>query len=247
MKQLSSPNPRKELNVDCLDNIKHPFIPCIIIKIYFSFSNPRLEWNGGCFDNIKYPFSLCIIIIFNFSFSNPRLELEWNGCCLDNIKLPFSLCIIIIINFSFSNPRLEWNGGCLDNIKHPFSLFTQSRLHCFQLSSAGMEPEAEICITKGIIGSVFFLGFFICIQSGTFFYKLFHPAIPNGRTGKRWKTSTRWLITLYLWFKTLYLLTIWLKTLYFMVLGRRLKKQLENMILGLGKHQAKCRARNCHK
>ena len=50
-------------------------------------------------------------------------------------------------------------------------------------------------------------------------YKLFHPAILNGRTWrtwrtqrtrKRWKASTRWLRTLYWWFKRLYL---WLKRL----------------------------------
>ena len=44
---------------------------------------------------------------------------------------------------------------------------------------------------QGIIGGRFFLGFFICIHDGTFLYKLFHIAIPNGRTWKRWKTSTR--------------------------------------------------------
>ena len=46
------------------------------------------------------------------------------------------------------------------------------------------------------------------------------------RTWKRFKTSTRWLKTLYLWFKTifcwlktLYLSTRWLKTLYYTLLG----------------------------
>ena len=54
-------------------------------------------------------------------------------------------------------------------------------------------------------------------------YKLFHPAILDRRTWKRWKTSTIWPKKLYLWFKTLYLRiktlslsTIWFKTFYLM-------------------------------
>ena len=50
-----------------------------------------------------------------------------------------------------------------------------------------------------------------------------------GRTWIRWKTSTRWLKTLYLWFKTLFL---WLKT--HPLLSRIIKKTLFYGIYGNG-------------
>ena len=79
-----------------------------------------------------------------------------------------------------------------------------------------------LLINYYLVGSDQFLSIFVAWMPFTIFesspgvQKLFHPAIPDGRTWRtrrtqeRWKTSIKWLI-LYLWFWTP---NLWYKTLY---------------------------------